>query len=170
MRLFLALVPPPELRGRLGELAEIAHARCGGRRMPDESLHLTLAFLGEVAEAQASELAEWVQGMTIEPGEWRLDRWGGFRRPGIVWVGGRERSPTLAHLQGRLWGSLESLGLGTRPTRFIPHVTLLRRASVVDLEHFPSIDLLWSYNQLELIQSSVDERGARYRTMAASQG
>lgn len=138
--------------------------------MPDENLHLTLAFLGEVAEAQASELTEWVQGMTIEPGEWRLDRWGGFRRPGIVWVGGRELNPALAHLQGRLWGTLESLGLGTRPTRFIPHVTLLRRASVVDLEHFPSIDLLWSYNQLELIQSRVDERGARYRTMAASQG
>ncbi|WP_111415174.1 RNA 2',3'-cyclic phosphodiesterase [Billgrantia lactosivorans] len=170
MRLFLALIPPPGLRKRLGALADIAHARCGGRRMPDASLHLTLAFLGEVEEARAAELAAWVRGLAIAPGVWRLDRWGSFRRPGIVWVGGDEGEAALGRLQGGLWSSLESLGLGERPARFMPHVTLLRRAAVDDLENMPAIDLSWSYNQLELIQSTLDERGARYRRLAVSQG
>jgi 2'-5' RNA ligase len=169
MRLFLALVPPPELRQRLGELADIAHARCGGRRMPDEALHVTLAFLGEVQEANAAELVEWVQGLAIEPGEWHINDWGCFRRPGIVWVGDHAPDPALERLQDRLWGTFESLGLGTRPTRFIPHVTLLRRAVTLQLQGLPSVDLTWSYNQFELIRSVTDERGAHYRTLAVSQ-
>lgn len=168
MRLFLALVPPPELRQRLGELADIAHARCGGRRMPDESLHLTLAFLGEVDEARAAELTEWVQGLAIAPGEWHLDRWGGFRRPGIVWVGGSRPDTQLLGLQERLWTPLEALDLGARPTRFVPHVTLLRRAAILSPPGLPDVSLTWAYNKLELIQSFIDERGARYRCLAQS--
>lgn len=168
MRLFLALVPPPGLRGRLGELANAAHAQCGGRRMPDETLHLTLAFLGEVEEAQALELAEWVQGLVIESGEWHLDRWGCFRQPGIVWLGGP--SPALAALQARLWDTLEAQGLGPRPARFIPHVTLLRRADSLSLDALPRTNLSWAYNQLTLIHSITDARGARYRTLATSPG
>ncbi|MCE9681718.1 RNA 2',3'-cyclic phosphodiesterase [Halomonas alkalisoli] len=170
MRLFIALVPPPELRRRLGELADFAHARCGGRRMPDESLHLTLAFLGEVEEAQALELAEWVQGLAMAPGEWRLDGWGYFMRPGIVWVGSQASAPALAELQHELWQGLEARGLTGRPGRFVPHVTLLRRANTRRLQDLPPIDLAWSYNQLELIQSFTGERGARYRTLAVSPG
>lgn len=168
MRLFLALNPPPELRQRLGELADMAHVRCGGRRMPDESLHLTLAFLGEVEKPKAAELVEWVQGLAIEPGEWRLDRWGCFWRPGIVWVGGQAAVPGLERLQGHLWDTLEPLGLGARPARYTPHITLLRRAAALQLEDLPSIDLRWSYDRLELIQSTLDERGARYRSLAVS--
>lgn len=170
MRLFLALVPPPELRQRLGELADIARDRCGGRRMPNASLHVTLAFLGEVDEAKATELVEWVQGLAAEPGEWRLDRWGSFRRPGIVWVGSHAPDPSLERLHERLWGTLEPLGLGMRPARYTPHITLLRRATTLRLEGLPPVDLTLAYNQLELIQSIIDERGARYRTLATSQG
>lgn len=168
MRLFLALVPPPGLRERLGELASVAHAQCGGRRMPDEMLHLTLAFLGEVAEEQAAELADWVQGLAFEPGEWRLDRWGCFCRPGIVWLGGP--GPALDALQARLWDSLAAQGLGPRPARFIPHVTLLRRADSLGLAGLPRTNLSWAYNQLTLIHSITDARGACYRTLATSPG
>ncbi|EWG98745.1 RNA 2',3'-cyclic phosphodiesterase [Halomonas sp. BC04] len=170
MRLFIALNPPDELRARLGELADFAHARCGGRRMPDESLHLTLAFLGEVEEAQALELVEWVQGLAIAPGKWRLDGWGCFKRPGIVWVGSQAPDPALEALQSMLWHTLEAHGLAGRPTRFIPHVTLLRRAVSLDTRSFPEVDLSWPYRQLELIQSFTDGCGARYRTLAVSQG
>jgi RNA 2',3'-cyclic 3'-phosphodiesterase len=168
MRLFLALMPPPALRERLGTLADIAHARCGGRRMPDASLHLTLAFLGEVREARAVELAEWVQGLAIEPGEWHINSWGSFRRPGIVWVGGQETNSALERLQGRLWGTLEPLGLGPPPARFIPHVTLLRRAAKLRLERLAPVELTWPYQRIELIHSITDENGARYRSLAVS--
>lgn len=168
MRLFLALVPPPALRERLGELADIAHARCGGRRVPDESLHLTLAFLGEVEATPAAALADWLRDQTIAPGAWHLDAWGRFPRPGIVWVGGRHPDPALQALQRWLWDDLERLGHPGRPSRFVPHVTLLRRARRLDCRDLPDICLEWSYHHIELIHSIVDDRGARYVPLARS--
>nr|WP_267957568.1 RNA 2',3'-cyclic phosphodiesterase [Halomonas zhangzhouensis] len=166
----MALTPPPELRERLGSLADIAHAQCGGRRMPGASLHVTLAFLGEMEEAKATELVEWVQGLTLEPSVWHIDRWGGFRRPGIVWVGASRPDPALERLHGRLWGVLEANGLGARPARYIPHVTLLRRADSQLLEDLPAMDLAWTYHQIELMRSTINEQGAHYRTLAVSRG
>ncbi|RDB44596.1 RNA 2',3'-cyclic phosphodiesterase [Halomonas sp. DQ26W] len=170
MRLFIALVPPPELRRELGELADIAHARCGGRRMPDESLHLTLAFIGEVEEAQATTLVNWVQSLAIIPGKCRLDGWGCFKRPGIVWIGSQASDPALGELHRELWQGLEACGWSGRPDKFVHHVTLLRRAITNRLQDLPSINLTWPYSQVALIQSFTDERGARYRTLAVSQG
>ncbi|QTF92845.1 RNA 2',3'-cyclic phosphodiesterase [Halomonas sp. BM-2019] len=168
MRLFLALVPPPGLRERLGQLADAAHARCGGRRMPDESLHLTLAFLGEVSEAQATELVEWVGRLAVPPGEWRLDAWGHFHRPGIVWVGGQASDPALTALHGRLWEALEGRRFAGRPARYVPHVTLLRRARRFEPARLPAPALRWRYNRLHLIQSLSDDRGSRYVSLARS--
>lgn len=136
--------------------------------MPDTSLHLTLAFLGEVDEAQAVALGGWVRSLEITPGGWRLDRWGTFQRPGIVWVGGRHPDPSLEALQRRLWDELSSRGIGGGPGRYIPHVTLLRRAHSLETDGLPDIRLDWSYNQLELIHSITDDRGARYVTLARS--
>lgn len=168
MRLFLALVPPPELRRQLGALADAAHARCGGRRMPDASLHLTLAFLGEVAPATAEELADWVASLEIPAGRWQLDTWGHFRRPGILWVGSQRPDATLQGLHDGLWQALEARGLQGRPSRFEPHITLLRRARRLTDAGLPDVDLEWPYNRLELIHSITDRQGARYTTLARS--
>ncbi|MEQ6917820.1 RNA 2',3'-cyclic phosphodiesterase [Halomonas aquatica] len=168
MRLFLALVPPPALRRRLGELTEWAQARCGGRRMPDESLHLTLAFLGEVDEAGVEALTTWVEGLNVPAGEWRLDAWGCFCHPGILWVGGRTPDTALVNLQASLWHDLETLGFGRRPSRFVPHVTLLRRAPRLETQGLPPIDLSWPYGRLALMRSFTESDRARYETLARS--
>lgn len=169
MRLFVALMPPPALRARLGELAGAAHARCGGRRMPDESLHATLAFLGEVEERRADELARWVAGLSMVPGLWRLNAWGRFDGPGILWAGGERVDPHLQRLHDDLWHQLEARGLDGRPSSFVPHVTLLRRARHFDTAELPDIRLDWSYNHLELIRSIPGERRPRYVSLAQSQ-
>ncbi|MBB3141696.1 RNA 2',3'-cyclic phosphodiesterase [Halomonas organivorans] len=166
MRLFLALVPPPPLRRRLGVLADAAQARCGGRRMPDDSVHLTLAFLGEQPPARATAIADWLASMTLLPGRWQLDRWGQFRRPGIVWVGATHVDPALASLQCQLWDGLERLGAGTRPGRFVPHVTLLRHAQRPPSPELPAVSLTWDYTQVELIQSTITHEGSHYRRLA----
>ncbi|MFW6346237.1 MAG: RNA 2',3'-cyclic phosphodiesterase [Halomonas sp.] len=168
MRLFLALVPPPGLRERLGALADAAHARCGGRRMPDESLHLTLAFLGEVGDDLAGKLAEELRAMRIPAGCWRLDAWGHFRRPGIVWVGSRRADVALQRLHERLWDRLEAHELAGRPCRFIPHVTLLRRAECLAAAGLPEVALKWRYHRVSLIHSISGGQSVRYTTLAQS--
>ncbi|RTR05705.1 RNA 2',3'-cyclic phosphodiesterase [Halomonas nitroreducens] len=166
MRLFLALVPPPALRRRLGTLADAAQARCGGRRMPDDGLHLTLAFLGEQPIERAEALAAWLARFSILPGSWRLDAWGHFRRPGIVWVGGAEGEPALRDLQRQLWDSLEEMGITGRPDRFAPHITLLRKARRSPGPELPRIAMTWDYTRVELIQSVLKQQGSHYRSLA----
>jgi len=168
MRLFLALEPPEALRARLGALADLARVHCGGRRVPDASLHLTMAFLGEVEEDRAGELVEWLQGESPEGGEWRLDSWGAFRRPGIVWAGGKTPDPALTALHEGLWDDLESLGLGGRPARFVPHVTLLRRARRLAIEALPPVELAWPWRRLTLLRSITEQDGPRYEALARS--
>ncbi len=146
----------------------MAHARCGGRRMPDESLHLTLAFLGEVEAAQAAVLVDWVNRLAVPPGEWRLNAWGRFQRPGIVWVGSQAPDTALAALHRRLWSQLEELGITGRPSRYVPHVTLLRRAERLETEGLSVPALTWRYHRLELIQSITDARGSHYVSLAHS--
>ncbi|TDB01216.1 RNA 2',3'-cyclic phosphodiesterase [Halomonas marinisediminis] len=171
MRLFLALEPPDDLRERLATLADLAQTHCGGRRVPDASLHLTLAFLGEVDEARLPALVEWVSGQTPIGGVWQLDRWGSFRRPGIVWVGGRTPDPALGALQAGLWDGLQALGLGVRPARFVPHVTLLRRAAWTAIESLGAqtpVALDWRWQRLTLLRSYTEQDGARYEALAHS--
>ncbi|RAH37153.1 RNA 2',3'-cyclic phosphodiesterase [Halomonas sp. SL1] len=170
MRLFLALIPPPALRRRLGVLADAARSRCGGRRMPDDGFHLTLAFLGEQSDARATAIADWLARFTLLPGRWRLDRWGRFRRPGIVWVGGDAPDPALGALQHQLWNGLERLGIEGRPERFVPHVTLLRRAERPPAPDLPAVALDWTYSRVELIRSTVTPRGSRYACLARTPG
>lgn len=136
--------------------------------MPDESLHLTLAFLGEVNAERAAELMDWVNRLVVPAGAWQLDAWGYFRRPGIVWVGGQTPDTALSALQERLWDDLEAFGLAGRPSHYVPHVTLLRRAERLESAELPVPNLVWRYNRLELIQSITDHRGSRYANLARS--
>jgi len=168
VRLFLALEPPAELRDALGRLGDIAQARCGGRRMPTASLHLTLAFLGEVDETQVPALRAWVAERPIAAATWQLDTWGTFQRPAIVWVGGQAPDARLIALHQAVWDGLAAFGFNDRPARFVPHVTLLRRAQRLATSELPAVDLTWPYQQLSLVHSSLDHQGARYTTLARS--
>ncbi|CBV44291.1 RNA 2',3'-cyclic phosphodiesterase [Halomonas elongata] len=167
MRLFLALVPPPALRRRFGELADTAHAHCSGRRVPDDNLHLTLAFLGEQPERRAEQLADWLSGIRVAPGQWRLDRWGHFAGPGIVWIGGEPESE-LVQLQQSLREELEDIGIASQPRRFTPHVTLLRRAEQPPEPSLPDFAEDWSYTRAALVLSEPTGQGSRYTPLAWS--
>ena len=52
MRLFFALWPPEDLSRALADGAEALARRFGGKPARRETIHLTLAFLGEVDAAR----------------------------------------------------------------------------------------------------------------------
>lgn len=58
MRLFYALWPAPTLATSLASWAEQACPATGGRIMRTETLHLTLAFLGNIDMETAEELID----------------------------------------------------------------------------------------------------------------
>src|SRR5581483_11515009 len=57
-RLFFALWPDEGMQGRLAEASREAARASGGRPVPANNLHVTLAFLGSVAQRRLPELGE----------------------------------------------------------------------------------------------------------------
>lgn len=168
MRVFFALQPDPTLRQALSSIAKRLHAECGGRRMRDDSLHLTLAFIGDVSEAQAEQLIALCQGLDCPTGEWPLDRVGYFPRGGVAWLGSQATPEPLDTLHTRLWYALAGEGFTPPDQPFVPHVTLLRRARPPHSEAIPGPSLTWRYNRVTLIHSVPDGAGRRYDPLAHS--
>lgn len=122
MRLFVAAELPADLRGAL---AAGAPDDTHWRPLPPESLHVTLAFLGELPDpAPVVEALGEVGGapITAEVGEAIvLPR----RRPRVHAV--EVRSAGLVELQAAVASRLIAAGLYAPETRpFLPHVTVAR--------------------------------------------
>ncbi|MEJ2023231.1 MAG: RNA 2',3'-cyclic phosphodiesterase [Maritimibacter sp.] len=123
MRAFLALDIPEDL---LVPLTRLQAGLSVGRVVPEENLHLTLAFLGEISEAQARDLAEALslfRHPAIDLTLSGLDLFGG-KRPDVLFIGGH--GDGLAHLQEKIAHMVREAGIALPRSRFRPHVTLAR--------------------------------------------
>src|SRR5690606_25550965 len=101
-RVFFALWPDECTAAVLSGWAQEAHAVCGGRIMRPDTLHLTLAFLGMVPHARIARLVTLLERATLLGGTLRLDHYGCFRGPQIVWAGPSKVPSWLNGLHGWL--------------------------------------------------------------------
>ena len=124
MRLFLALNFDAPTTKRLAKLRDTAADYCPGARFtPDENLHLTLVFLGEVQDpAPVLEIVKRCRMKPI-PVEFNGTRQLG---DGLLCVGVKQ-TPALMALQAELAAALEKAGFALEAREFLPHVTLARR-------------------------------------------
>jgi 2'-5' RNA ligase len=124
IRAFLALPLPDPILHRLGMVQHILRL---DHAVPRESLHLTLAFLGEQPKTQLEELHHVLTARTLPVPALQLDGLG-------VFGGDTPRSlharfapdPRLLALQARVAQSVRDAGIVLERRRFIPHVTLAR--------------------------------------------
>jgi 2'-5' RNA ligase len=122
-RLFLALELPLSWRQRL---AAIPLGIDRARREPEERLHLTVRFLGEVdpaAEALLRERLRALEGPAVEVGLAGVGTFG--EPPRVLWAGLAPPAPLLA-LAAAVEGAVRASGLPPTDGPFAPHVTLAR--------------------------------------------
>lgn len=162
MRCFVAAWPDAETRAELARLIERVRPHAiHGRVMRVENLHLTLAFIGALPDANAQKVAAACGGIRFEAFDWQLDSIGHFARPRVLWAGG-PLSPELVAVTGRARAMLDGLGITYDEKAFVPHVTLLRDVRGYDGEVRIEPPLRWRITDVALFQSTQDERGARY--------
>lgn len=125
MRLFVALRPPPAIRGLL-------LAATGGvplaRWQDDAQLHCPLRFIGDVDRPQAEDVAAALAGLYAPTPEVRLAGVGRFAHKGrtdTLWAG---LAPTdaLHHLARKVNQACVRAGLPPERRAYLPHVTLAR--------------------------------------------
>ena len=158
-RCFLACWPGPALAGHLDELSGTLQRQSGGRRVPRQNIHVTLAFLGDLVPAQQSAVASCCPAMP-EPFALTLDRIGFWRQGGIVWAGARTPDPGFVEFAERVRDSLRRLGFRIDGRPFVPHLTLLRRARKRPRVKVDAFE--WRIEAYTLVASELTAAGAHY--------
>lgn len=178
MRLFVAVVPPPDVVDHLSAALDPLRARIEVERLrwvPAASWHLTLAFLGEVEEARRPQLDERLgrAARRNQPGRLRLS--GGGRFGGrVLWVGVEGERETLVRTAASAAAAARRSGIVTEERRYRPHLTVARtrepvdlRAEVVALHDYQGPD--WTAGEVALVRSRLGAgagRAAAYDVLA----
>jgi 2'-5' RNA ligase len=137
-----------------------------GRRTRDESLHLTLAFIGDVDVENLPSLLAPPARVLTPAFLLTLDDWGCWARNGIGWAAPSRIPAALLDLAGNLQGWLRDAGFELERRPFTPHVTLVRDAQCMPLpESLTPIE--WRVKEFALMHSQLLPGGARYEMLRA---
>ena len=159
-RLFFALWPDDAARDRLAMHAVRLATQLAGKPVPPEKIHLTLTFLGEVAEEdRAQGVAAAIRSATFEA---CFDRVGTFRGAKVAWAGSSRPAAAMIELQSALESSLRAAGFDLEERPFRPHMTLVRRISRT-LAPEPIEPIAWTAREFSLVRS--DTSTGRYERM-----
>lgn len=171
-RLFFALWPPADVVDGLGELAVAAAQRFGGQPSRRETLHMTLAFLGEVAESEIPALIAAGHRVAAAPFSLQIDRLGFWRHNRLLWAGCAPDAG-LDALVAALGQNLAAAGhaLPGRSRAFTPHLTLVRKLPVTTsleaVADFPCTGLpAWPCTRFVLVASQLSASGSSYSPLA----
>jgi len=168
LRIFFALWPDAGARDALSALARDTAAQAGGRAPSAGNVHLTLAFLGDVAAARlaALHLIGPAVAAAVPPFTLTFDRVGAFGDGRIAWAGASAPPRELQRLVQLLTGALAQEGFPTERRAFHPHVTLARRC------RRPAgtgtiVSIAWSVERITLNASERSPRGPEYCELGA---
>ena len=124
MRLFTALPLPAATR----TLVSLQTGGISGARwVPEENLHITLTFIGDVTDDRLEDIVEALHTVHGPPPVVELHGVGHFgsRKVRSIWIGVK-KSDRLVSLQERVQRVLANCGIQVEGRRYTPHVTLAR--------------------------------------------
>lgn len=170
MRTFVAVFPPPEVREALFRAARDLPASKVFRLVGPEKIHLTLKFLGDVAEDNLNSVKQALEPVreSHEPVEVSTSGFGAFpseKRARILWAGVGEGSGALRALARDVDDLLEPAGFERERRPYVPHLTLGRvrgRPVKLDGAEKPSPALHFTVSGVDLVQSAPGGNGVTY--------
>ncbi len=169
MRLFFALWPPIEIAERLAEIARSAANNFGGKPTREETIHLTLAFIGDVPDDRLPLLIGSARGIRTAPFDLDIDGLGYWRHNHLIWASILP-SAALTELASTLKNALTEVGFanGREKHAFAPHVSLVRKVpeSSVPLT-LPVIEpARWHCPSFVLVRSRLADAPPFYETVS----
>lgn len=175
VRAFFAVALPPDARAEAARVRDALAADCEApvRWVADESLHLTLKFLGAIRPDVIPKLLGRASSRLAREQPFRVDLAGvgafpNGRAARVVWLGIGEGAGELAKLARKLEAA--SRGVAQRERRpFRAHVTLgrLRDPAPVPVERAPAPDSCsFSVEDVVLYESRPSSAGVAYIPLA----
>jgi 2'-5' RNA ligase len=184
IRAFISVSLEPELIAAIGTLQRSLDAALGKSPMkwtrPDQ-LHLTLRFLGNVAETEVPQLSEALRRACHGSRRFNLffDQIGCFpspRKPAVVWLGLQGDLAALRQLQSRIEEETKPFGSHSETREFHPHLTIGRAKAhsreagrvgeLIERTRVPKLGE-WTVREVNLMKSTLSAAGSVYSTLAA---
>lgn len=170
-RLFLGVPVEQGVRAMLAQ--HLQDHPLPGRPVPPDNWHITVRFLGYVAQVTRERLLAELDQSDLGPAfEVILGDLGAFpraARASVMWLAldtGRER---LAELNARSEQSSQMVGLAPEDRPFAPHLTLSRIRPELDvraeLASYRRVPFQWTASELVLYESHLGRGGARYEVV-----
>ena len=133
--------------------------------MRRDTLHQTLAFVGDVRRERIPELVAVGRAQGFTEFDFELDLIRRWPRNRIIWAGSSAPPPAMVELATSLVGQLIHAGFRLEARDFVPHVTLVRNSdrppASNDKESF-----CWRVDEFVLVESIRSDKGAHYRIVA----
>jgi len=182
MRLFVAVNMPPETREGVHDATAPLHELLPTIRWTTApNLHLTVKFLGDVAEERVGDVQAVVRSVAARHHAFELSLGGigGFprlHRPRVLWMG-VEPEPRFELLHDDVERSFAAIGFEIEGRPFRPHLTLARVRTQLSEDHAqalrrtaPRITYRTEIpvNSLDLMQSTLGHGGSRYACLVAA--
>ena len=157
-RLFFALWPPSRSSAALAGWAKRLGA---GRATRAETVHLTLAFLGEIGEERIESACAAAQRVRFAAFALPLEQVRYWKHNRVVWASPSETPAPLAALATDLAAGLRAARFALDGRAFAAHVTLARGASPPSvLPPVPRLD--WPVREFVLVRSRPSRKGSAY--------
>jgi 2'-5' RNA ligase len=172
MRLFLGLPIPPELAQALTRLTRAIELPKGRRTAP-ENIHLTLVFLGEVAEPTLPLIEHELSELNFAPLQLKLASLNTFPRAGVLFAEVEPARPLL-QLQAKVAAGMARCGFAPEDPKvrpYHPHITLARFHGPLWLnksQHAlpPSLQRSFTADTVNLYRSNLTSSGPHYEVLA----
>ncbi len=160
-RLFFALWPNDLTRAACARLTQnVAYA---GRPVVAANLHVTVLFLGQVDSARQQAMTDAANQITPAAMHLCLDHLAFWKKPAIVCLRSRETDAHLVKLVEQLSLAAEQNGLILEQRHYLPHMTLLRKATTLPPLQFQPV--VWRSCGFCLVESCSTPHGVEYRVL-----
>ena len=161
MRLFVAILLSPEMQKEfVGCLHDLKNQGVEGNYVPAQNLHMTLAFIGEYDEpAKVKKLLETVP---LPPFRLAIAEKGNFGT--TLWAGVKGNQKLKTYVK-ELRNALKEAGIPFNDDKFVPHITLIRKASAKKpyRVHLPKAEM--TVQKVSLMKTEFKNGKAVYREL-----
>lgn len=163
-RLFFAIWPDQAVREQIIAATKSAVDAAGGRPIPPENYHITLAFLGSVSAPYLAAVRRAGRVLGFPTFTLTLARTGYWPRSRIAWLGPLACPEPLRALVAGLWEPLAAVGLSAANPDYKPHLSLARKVPG-GLESRLLQPIEWPVTEFVLVRSDTSPAGAVYTAL-----
>ena len=164
MRLFFALWPTAAVARSIWEVGSAIQRETGGRLTRLDSIHMTLAFLGEVSANRLDDAIGVGRRVEATAFTFTINWLRYWEHNRLVWVGSSAEPVALLALVQPLQDCLKAARFTIETRPFKAHTTLIRSARMAPLEQDVR-PIEWRVNEFALVHADMATGKSPYRTL-----